>query len=382
MRIREAFTVYRRRLPSGAAVFYYRTYDDDGKRKGGFSTGQRTRSAAREFCCRLLREGKLLTKKAARVPTFAEFAEGWWDFETCAYLKGRAARRKMSESYASTGRLNLKNYLLPAFGKWRLDLITEGAIDGWMMDMLGRGYKHGTVNLAIKILSVMLGQACRKKYIAANPCEVVELLSSDDEKKIDILTPDEVVRLFPRDWESVWTDRLHYVLNKLAACTGMRHGELLGLRGEFVYETYIDVCAQYNQYGYTDTKTHKPRNIPVPKTIREDLDLLIRENGAGYIFSVTRGEKPVSRAKVYTALYAALEKIGIDGERRKKRNLSMHGWRHFFNTTLVMANVNDNKVRSVTGHTSAQMTKRYLHLKNDELSEVREVQERLVAPAV
>jgi integrase len=68
-----------------------------------------------------------------------------------------------------------------------------------------------------------------------------------------------VKKLFPAQWETVWNSKLHYVLNKLAACTGMRHGELLGLRGEFVFETYIDVCAQYNRYGYGDVKTHKPR---------------------------------------------------------------------------------------------------------------------------
>jgi integrase len=41
---------------------------------------------------------------------------------------------------------------------------------------------------------------------------------------------------------------MHYVFNKLAALTGMRHGELLGLRGEFVFDTELKVRARFNRF--------------------------------------------------------------------------------------------------------------------------------------
>jgi hypothetical protein len=56
----------------------------------------------------------------------------------------------------------------------------------------------------------------------------------------------------------------------------------------------------------------------------------------------------------------------------------MHGWRHFFNTTLLMANVSDNKVMSLTGHTTEKMKKRYTHFDTTQFSEVVEVQEQLL----
>jgi integrase len=224
----------------------------------------------------------------------------------------------------------------------------------------------------------MLNYAVKQKLIKANPCKNVELLKTSDEKEIQILTPDEVKKLFPAQWETVWNSKLHYVLNKLAACTGMRHGELLGLRGEFVFEAYIDVCAQYNRYGYGDVKTHKPRNIPIPAGLHRDLEMLMEDNGRGYLFSVNGGESPVTRKQVYQALYEALANIGIDENQRKGRNLSMHGWRHFFNTTLLMANVSDNKVMSLTGHTTEKMKKHYTHFDTTQFSEVVEVQEQLL----
>jgi hypothetical protein len=56
----------------------------------------------------------------------------------------------------------------------------------------------------------------------------------------------------------------------------------------------------------------------------------------------------------------------------------MHGWRHFFNTTLLMANVSDNKVMSLTGHTTEKMKKHYTHFDTTQFAEVVEVQEQLL----
>jgi integrase len=56
----------------------------------------------------------------------------------------------------------------------------------------------------------------------------------------------------------------------------------------------------------------------------------------------------------------------------------MHGWRHFFNTTLLMANVSDNKVMSLTGHTTEKMKKHYTYFDTTQFAEVVEVQEQLL----
>ena len=76
--------------------------------------------------------------------------------------------------------------------------------------------------------------------------------------------------------------------------------------------------------------------------------------------------------------FSALEKIGIGEAEHKRRNLTFHSWRHFFNTTLRMANVADSKVMAVTGHSSMQMTNLYTHFKSAEFTEVRKVQEDLL----
>jgi len=77
--------------------------------------------------------------------------------------------------------------------------------------------------------------------------------------------------------------------------------------------------------------------------------------------------------------YRALERIGIGEAERKRRGLTMHAWRHFFNTLLVMANVSDKKIREVTGHSGDGMTQHYTHLDTREFIDVLNVQQGLLA---
>jgi integrase len=160
----------------------------------------------------------------------------------------------------------------------------------------------------------------------------------------------------------------------------MRLGEIVGLRGEYVFDGYIKVCGQYGRYGFTDTKTHRERNIPISARIRRELQYLIDLNGTGYLFSENGGERPIERRRVLRALYTAFANIGIDDAGRRRRNITFHGWRHFFNTLLRLANIADSKVQSVTGHCTQQMTERYTHFNTAELSEIRQVQEDLFVP--
>jgi hypothetical protein len=80
MKIHNDFTLYWRVVPSGKKVVYYHAYDENGKRLYGKSTGEQTMTAARVICNRLLKEGKLIPDKTY-MPTFAEYAHGWWEWD-------------------------------------------------------------------------------------------------------------------------------------------------------------------------------------------------------------------------------------------------------------------------------------------------------------
>ena len=113
------FTVFSRVVPSGKRVIYYYAYDEKGKRRGPWSTCQTSKTAGRNFVYRLLRSGRLIPGRGD-APTFAEYAKGWWEWETCPYLNDRKKRKNLTPSYAKRGKMVTANQLVPYFGNMRL----------------------------------------------------------------------------------------------------------------------------------------------------------------------------------------------------------------------------------------------------------------------
>jgi integrase len=380
MKIHNDFTLYFRVVPSGKRVVYYYAYDAGGRRLFGRSTGETTLTAARRKCNQLLKEG-LLVPNRDYIPTFAEYAVGWWDWETCDYLAKRRKHANLTKRYADTGKWILDKALLPYFGKMRIDQITVEVVEAFRDKYIKDGFKHTTVNSYYSILKTMLTEAEERKVIAKNPIAKMKKLINN-RKEIQIITPDEFKKLFLGDWRKVWNnDRISYTANKLAALSGMRAAEVIGLRGCNVFDEHIFLCEQFdNRYGCRPTKTKDKRNIPLPSALIADLNELKKINGEGYVFSADGGIKPMSKLTVYVKLRMALENIGISKGEIAERKLHLHAWRHFFNTQLLKSGLSVKQVQAFTGHKSQSMTDLYYHFEPDEFRKAMAIQEALLQP--
>jgi integrase len=268
MRAKAIFTVFGRKLASGKTVFYYQCYDEKGKRLWAKSTGLHKKTEATAYCMKLYRDGLLIP--LPKVPTFGEYAEGWFDLETCRFLKRRQLRDPLSRGTIDIHRNNLSAHLKAFFSKYRLDEIDTEVLEDWFLDMGKKELKPSSINLAYRTLRLMLGEAVHRKLIKANPTYEVKELKTEETDR-EILTLEEIRKLFPAQWNTVWDSWTAYKANRLAACTGMRIGELRGLRGEYVYDDYILVAGQYTRHGYTpDTKTKTNRNIPINPAVKAE----------------------------------------------------------------------------------------------------------------
>jgi len=361
------FTLFLRTYPNGKKVYFYYTYDEKGKRKGPWTTNSQNKTAARNYCHTLIKDGKLLHNSRTAM-TFGEFAKGFWD-EGSDYLEYRSQRSDLTTSYIVSTRSITDTQLIPFFGGVRLDKITTADVNNWLLGFCkreskkkGKKYKNGYANSSLRALSVMMTEAVRLELIPNNPCSKVKPLK-ENQQDIQIITVEEVQRLFPENYKTVWGRKeIAYAANKLAALTGMRSAEILGLRGEFVYDDYIYVCGQYGSFGYLPhTKNKKNRNIPLMPEMIQILRKLMEKNGNGFVFSHNGGAKPITHNNLYKGLKEALEKIGIDENERKRRGLTLHSWRHFLNTKLIQQGLTLEQVQSVTGHLSKKMTDRYNH---------------------
>jgi integrase len=379
MKLHNDFTLYWRVVPSGKRVVYYHAYDENGKRLYGKSTGESTMTAARLTCNRLLKEGKLIPCKSY-MPSFAEYAQGWWEWETCAYLKKRRKRYSLTQTYADNNKKNLKNHLVPYFGDMPLNKITKDDVEGFFDSLIERDFQNTTINGYYGTLKTMLIEAVERKIITKDPTDKMGRLLND-RKEIKIITPDEFKNLFVYGWQRVWEgDRISYTANKLAALTGMRAGEVLGLKGGFVYDEHIYLCKQYDEYGYRDTKTKDKHNIILPDELINELKELKRMNGEGFVFSLDGGASPICRKTMYKSFHRALRNIGISDDEISERHLHLHGWRHFFNTEMLKAGLTTTQAQAITGHKSDRMTEWYCHFNPSEFAKAKEVQEALLQP--
>jgi integrase len=154
----------------------------------------------------------------------------------------------------------------------------------------------------------------------------------------------------------------------------MRAGEIMGLRGEYVFDDYIYVCGSYGEYGWGPTKTKETRFIPLIPEMINLLRKLMEKNGKGYAFSLDGGATPVCRKYFYDEFHRALERIGIDRQEITRRGLSIHSWRHFLNTELQKQGLSLQQVQAVTGHKSDRMTEWYSHFDARQLADVMDAQ--------
>jgi integrase len=314
------------------------------------------------------------------MPTFEEFAADFWNWENSPYLKERKKRRKLTLAYTDKCQKLCKHTLTPHFGKMKLDKITGETIDEWLDVMIKKGKRNVTINGYFGTLNTMMKWAVKKRIIDRDPfLDVQKLLKEEKEKKI--VTQDEFKALFVADWKKAWdNDFLMCTAHKLAALTGMRCSEVLGLKGEYVFDDYLYLCGQFDDYGYRETKTKVKHYIPLPAELARDLKKLIGVNQDGFIFSEDGGEKPITRRRVYLGLHRAFKNIGISEDEIRERGLNVHAWRHFCNTELLKGGLSVKKVQAVTGHKTEGMTDNYTHFDPLEFTEVNQIQEMLLKP--
>jgi len=66
---------------------------------------------------------------------------------------------------------------------------------------------------------------------------------------------------------------------------------------------------------------------------------------------------------------------------RKERNVSFHGFRHFFNSTI-RGTVSDDTLRLQTGHSDAKMTDHYDRITDDRGEQLRQAVKTKILPFI
>jgi integrase len=369
-------------------VYYCRGYDENGNRTSGKSTGQTTKTAAKEWAKKHFDNGELSVKNEMR---FRDYAEDWWKWDKCLYVKTRRAKGRIGIEHVDVCRSYLDNHIMPYFGKLKLSKISPGTIDTWLLKLDEEGkITRVTINHCLTTLKTMLKEARRRGLLLVNPAEDVTGFSAKSKEK-GILKMDEFKKLFAEghiDWEiidRVWNGSLLlYSVNILAAHTGMRMGETQALLWRNVHPESIYVeYAWSRKSGLGDPKGGARRHITIPSVVADSLTELRKVSPYtepdDFVFYGEKGrQKPLYHKTILKGLYRALKNIGIPENERSKRNITFHSWRHFLNSQMRKNGISDTIVQRITGHRTQEMTEHYTHFDISAYTGVAEIQEKML----
>lgn len=272
-------------------------------------------------------EGKHLDVKKDSKTTFDELAKDFLKIHSKVNKKALAYKRDLGL---------IKNLSVEFSGK-KLSEITSKMVEKYK-ERRKKEVSPATVNREVACLKCMFNKAIEWKEAADNPVRKVKLFKENNQR-VRYLELEEIKTLLdncPEHFKPIVITALN---------TGMRRGEILGLKWEA-----IDLGR--GLIYLTDTKNGERREVLINEELRKILTKLKRYKNSPYVFHKKDGEPYKDVRKLFET---ALKKSGIIDFR-------FHDLRHTFASHLVMMGVDLKTIQELMGHKSIEMTLRYSHL--------------------
>lgn len=269
-------------------------------------------------------QGRFDLKRAKPGRLFQEFAANYLEYS-------KTNKRSWERDQTSIKALSAH------FDSFRLNQITPWHIEKYKQARK-KIVKESSVNRELACLKHMYTMAIKWGEAILNPVKEVKMFRERNQR-MRFLSPEEEERLLEECNSHL------YPIVLTALNTGMRRGEILGLR--------------WNQVDFSrgliiveNTKNDEIREIPMNATLTRALrDVKVKAAGE-HVFSRHTGE--ITRS-VRTAFNNAVRRAELN-------DLRFHDLRHTFASKLVMAGVDILTVKELLGHKTISMTMRYSHL--------------------
>ncbi len=327
---------------SGSWYAVYRT----GNRQKWERAGSSKKDAERLLAARMNEIHIGIYRERPRI-TFSDFAAKW--LEDYARI---SVKQSTYSSYRDMVRLHLNTY----FGNRLLDKITAAEVQKFVSQKITKDglSAKSAVNLLV-LLKGIFKHAQIWGYLSHNPASLVQR-PRVEQKEMDFLTPDEI-RLFLKN-----VDSSHHCMMLTAVLTGMRRGELLGLKwGDIDWErSEIIVRRSLYKSGFVTTKSKRSnRRIQVSPMLLSALRrhrLTAPQSDLQLIFCNSDGQPLDPDNMIKREFHPALDRAGL-------RRIRFHDLRHTYASLLIAQGENIKFVQQQLGHASAKTTlDRYGHL--------------------
>ncbi len=320
------------------------------KRLQGSSTGLTRAQAERKLQAMIDGEGasKVVSDPARTVGSVGAAA--------LAQLEVHGRRASTVEAFES----GLRVHLVPYFGDLPIGRITHEDIERFMSHLRTKGLAPKSVKNYLSTLHSVFDYALRKRWIGENPCRLVTKPQTDDsDADIRFLTLDELDAVIRAIDDADLRGPVERVLYRVAAMTGMRQGELLGLRWQDVDWLVAKVRVRQSfvrgEFGKPKSK-RSSRGVPLAMRVAAELESLHRLSAykadADLVFAHPQTGRPLDRSKVLKRLKGHCRAAGV-------REIRFHDLRHTFGTTMAASGVPLRTLQEWMGHRDIKTTQIY-----------------------
>ncbi len=309
--------------------------------------------------------GKLRSAETTTVPrdqrlTIAEAGD--------AYLLHLSDVRGRKATTVQDYRGMLTKHIVP-FTKGRtIDTVDRRLIDSYVSAKLAEGLAHKTVANHLVFLGGLFRYAVREGWARVNPVSDVDRPKARETSvEIHYLTPEELGALYraaPRpeggtadDDSTMW--RHDRVLLQTAAMTGLRQGELLGLRWRDVDWSVgvIRVRQTYTRGAWSTPKSKaSARAVPLADVLAAELERHHKassyQKDGDLVFGHPNHGTVLDASALRRRFTMALERAGL-------RKIRFHDLRHSFGTAMATAGAPMRAIQSWMGHASITTTEIY-----------------------
>ena len=226
--------------------------------------------------------------------------------------------------------------------------ITPGMVEAWQYARLaertrvgGRPVSKSGVNRELAVLRAMLSWAQRNDLVVANPVARVPMFKVRNRRRV-VLTEQQTAGLM-----AACTGRRQHLraIVMMAVCTGMRRGEILGVR-------WHDLDLDRRVLTVVRAKSGEPRRIPIMPSLADDLRR--RRGGAPGDALVFRHRDGRPYRSVASSWAAACREAGVPG-------VHLHDLRHTFASHWLEKGGDLAGLQDVLGHATPAMTLWYSH---------------------
>ena len=276
-------------------------------------------------------------------------------------LSRRLEIRGRKKSHRMTVASDLRNHIAPFFGGAELDKIEPRNIERYITLKL-KTLAPKTVRNHLNTMHSVFELGMRMGWCERNPVKLADRpVIKTTETRIKFLEQPELEKLLALPYPGDAFGQIEPTLYLTAAMTGLRQGELIGLRWRDVDfdARKVRVVSPYVRGEFNDPKSEDSgRSVPMAKRVADALTDL-RERSlypadSDLVFGHAETGHPLDRSKLVRRFKKALERAEV-------RRITFHELRHTFGTRMSANGVPLRTLQHWMGHADSKATQVYAH---------------------